>query len=61
MKYPNRITGKPGISPFYIKKKEAYKKTWEGEWDKVQRRRKNHDPLMLGGKYHDGIKVTFIL
>jgi len=49
-KYPNRITGIPGRL-FYIKKKEAYASEWEGEWDRIQRKRKENDPLMLGGQF----------
>ena len=49
MQYPNRITGKPGMGGHYIKKKAAYKDTWEPEWKRVERRRK--EGKCLGGKY----------
>jgi len=61
-KYPNRITGKPGIGPFYIRKKETYSPDWVGEWDSIQQRRKNHDPLMQGGqalKRHKSLEDLF--
>lgn len=49
-KYPNRITGKAGISPFYIRKKETYHPDYEWEWERIQRMRKEEHPLMQGGK-----------
>jgi len=53
-------SGKPGgPDPFYIKKAEAYSPTWEGEWASVQKRRKEKDPLMLGGQYRHILTTLF--
>jgi hypothetical protein len=48
------MSGKWGWNePIYIKKAEAYLDSWEGEWDRVQRRRKEGHPLMKGGRYRE--------
>ncbi|MBC8439298.1 MAG: hypothetical protein H8D87_06405 [Deltaproteobacteria bacterium] len=48
MTLAERTTGSPGISPFYIKKKEAYGPGWKGEWERVQELRIEND-LTMGG------------
>jgi hypothetical protein len=57
--YQNRVTGKPGgTTPFYIRKKRTYAENYEYIWENVQRRRREGDPLMLGGQHKSWDKLN---
>ena len=43
----------------YHKRAECCLPDWEGEWDRVQRMRREGHPLMKGGQYRDSLYSRF--
>lgn len=50
-----------GRETIYTKKKEVDEPGWEGEWDRVQRMRRERHPLIRGGNFRDtrGLRALF--